>query len=142
MHKGRCNSFPWIAPPTLDQYLVILSVKQGSIKYHFLSLWYDSNWGWTQSPRPLANTQTIMQMGWLIVELKKKKKVRYEPFYRPLLGVKCCFSTRMTLALSKPPRLSNKETKPNEIQTPLPGFELRSSGSIPMMIIVGKHVPP
>ena len=26
----------------------MLSVKQGSIKYHFLSLWYDSTWDWTQ----------------------------------------------------------------------------------------------
>ena len=25
----------------------MLSVKQGGIKYHFLSLWYDSTWGWT-----------------------------------------------------------------------------------------------
>ena len=25
----------------------MLSVKQGSIKYHFLSLWYDSTWDWT-----------------------------------------------------------------------------------------------
>ena len=26
----------------------MLSVKQGGIKYHFLSLWYDSIWDWTQ----------------------------------------------------------------------------------------------
>ena len=26
----------------------MLSVKQGSIKYHFLSLWYDSTCDWTQ----------------------------------------------------------------------------------------------
>ena len=26
----------------------MLSVKQGSIKYHFLCLWYDSTWDWTQ----------------------------------------------------------------------------------------------
>ena len=26
----------------------MLSVKQGSIKYHFLSLWYDSTRDWTQ----------------------------------------------------------------------------------------------
>ena len=26
----------------------MLSVKQGSIKYHFLSLWYDATWDWTQ----------------------------------------------------------------------------------------------
>ena len=32
---------------TLDPYLIMLSVKQGSIEYHFLSLWYDSTWDWT-----------------------------------------------------------------------------------------------
>ena len=26
----------------------MLSIKQGGIKYHFLSLWYDSTWDWTQ----------------------------------------------------------------------------------------------
>ena len=26
---------------TLDPYLIMLSVKQGGLKYHFLSLWYD-----------------------------------------------------------------------------------------------------
>ena len=26
----------------------MLSVKQSIIKYHFLSLWYDSTWDWTQ----------------------------------------------------------------------------------------------
>ena len=26
----------------------MLSVKQGSIKNHFLSLWYESTWDWTQ----------------------------------------------------------------------------------------------
>ena len=26
---------------TLDPYLIMLSVKQGSIKYHFLNLWHD-----------------------------------------------------------------------------------------------------
>ena len=29
----------------------MLSVKQGRIKYHFLSLWYDSTWDWTQVSR-------------------------------------------------------------------------------------------
>ena len=28
----------------LNTYLIMLSVKQGSIKYHFLNPWYDSNW--------------------------------------------------------------------------------------------------
>ena len=26
----------------------MLSVKQGVIKYHLLSLWYDMTWDWTQ----------------------------------------------------------------------------------------------
>ena len=25
----------------------MLRVKQGGIKYHFLSFWYDSTWDWT-----------------------------------------------------------------------------------------------
>ena len=40
--RGERYLFPWIAPLYLDPYLIMLSVKQGSIKYHFLSLWYDS----------------------------------------------------------------------------------------------------
>ena len=40
--RGGWYSLPWIAP------LIMLSVKQGGIKYHFLSLWYDSIWDWTQ----------------------------------------------------------------------------------------------
>ena len=28
-------------------YLIMLNVKQGGIKYIFLSLWYDSTWDWT-----------------------------------------------------------------------------------------------
>ena len=31
----------------------MLSVKQDSIKYHFLSLWYDSTWDWTQVSRAI-----------------------------------------------------------------------------------------
>ena len=33
---------------TLDFYLIMPSVEQGSIEYHFLSLWYDSTCDWTQ----------------------------------------------------------------------------------------------
>ena len=42
--RGRRYSFPQLLHFTLDPYLIMLSVKQGSIKYHFLSLWYDSTW--------------------------------------------------------------------------------------------------
>ena len=42
--REGCYSFPGLLHFTLDTYLIMLSVKQGSIKYHFLSLWYDSTW--------------------------------------------------------------------------------------------------
>ena len=31
--SGGCYSFSWIVPLTLDPYLIMLSVKQGGIKY-------------------------------------------------------------------------------------------------------------
>ena len=42
--KGGHYSIPLIVHFTLDPYLIMLSVKQGGIKYHFLSLWYDLTW--------------------------------------------------------------------------------------------------
>ena len=41
--RGGCNSFPWITLLTLDPYLIILSVKQGGIRYHFFKsfVWLD-----------------------------------------------------------------------------------------------------
>ena len=61
--RGGNYSFFWIVPLTLDPYLIILSVKQGTIKYHFLSLWYESTWDEPWSCGPLANTLTPISMG-------------------------------------------------------------------------------
>ena len=44
--RGGCYFFPWFVPLILDLYLIMLSIKQGDIKYHFLSLWYDPTWDW------------------------------------------------------------------------------------------------
>ena len=44
MCRGGRYSFPGLLYFTFDPYLIMLSVKQGGIKYHFLSLWYDSTW--------------------------------------------------------------------------------------------------
>ena len=53
---------------TLDMYLIMLSVKQGYIKYHFLSLWYDSTWDWT--PVSLAIGKLFGQWAgyWLYID--------------------------------------------------------------------------
>ena len=53
-HQGvgeGATPFPGSLHFTLDPYLIMLSVKQERIKYHFLSLWYDSTWDWTQVSR-------------------------------------------------------------------------------------------
>ena len=42
----------------------MLSVKQGSIKYQFLSLLYDSNWDWTQVSRLIGeHYANVQKMG-------------------------------------------------------------------------------
>ena len=38
------NPFPRLIHFTLDLHVIVLSVKQGGIKYHLLRLWYDSTW--------------------------------------------------------------------------------------------------
>ena len=54
MCRGGRYSFPGLLYFTLDPYLIMLSAKQGGIKYHFLSLWYDSTWDWTQVSRAIG----------------------------------------------------------------------------------------
>ena len=57
-YRGGRYSFPCIAPFYLDAYLLMLSVKQGGIKYHFLSLWYDSTWDWTPVSQAIGQHST------------------------------------------------------------------------------------
>ena len=57
LHQGvgeGATPFPGLLHFTLDPYLIMLSVKQEGIKYHFLSLWYDSTWDWTQVSRAIG----------------------------------------------------------------------------------------
>ena len=42
--RESANLFPGLLHLTFNTYLLILSVKQGGIKYDFFSLWYDSTW--------------------------------------------------------------------------------------------------
>ena len=50
-------SIPWIAP-LYPWYLIMLNVKQGGIKYHFLSLCYDSTWNWTPVSQTIGEHST------------------------------------------------------------------------------------
>ena len=60
--RGGRYSFPGLLYFTLDPYLIMLSVKQGGIKDHFLSLWYARPGIEPRSPGPLANTLTARPM--------------------------------------------------------------------------------
>ena len=51
--KGA-TPFPGFLYFTLDPYFIMLSDKQGGIKYLFKSLWYDSTWDWTQVSRTIG----------------------------------------------------------------------------------------
>ena len=69
--RGGWYSIYWIAHFTLDPYLIILSVKQGGIKYHFLSFWYGLTWDWTLVSSTLANTLLKQKESKKTSELKK-----------------------------------------------------------------------
>ena len=58
--RGGRYSFPGLLYFTFDPYLIMLNVKQGGIKYHFLSLWYDSTWDWTQVSRAIAKHNSVL----------------------------------------------------------------------------------
>ena len=51
--RGR-YSFPWITPLTLDPLIIMLSDKPGGIKYHSLSLRYDTTWNGTPVSRTIG----------------------------------------------------------------------------------------
>ena len=53
------HSFLWIASFTLEPYLIMLSVKQEGIKYHFLSLWHDSTRDLTLVCRAIGEHRAI-----------------------------------------------------------------------------------
>ena len=50
--------FPRLLHFILDRYLIMLRVNQGDIKYHFLSLWYDSTWDWIPVSRTIGEHST------------------------------------------------------------------------------------
>ena len=50
--EGATN-FSWVAPPTLDPYVIMLDIKWG-IKYNFLSRWYDLTMDWTPVYRAIG----------------------------------------------------------------------------------------
>ena len=60
---SRCRegwySVPWIAPLYPWSLHYSDEAKQGGIKNHFLSLWYESTWDWPLVSRTIVNTLLI-----------------------------------------------------------------------------------
>ena len=75
--KGERYSFPGLLHFTLDLYLIMLSVKQGSIKYHFLSIiWLGIE---PRSPRLLVNTLLIgpmARLNWIVWNFYQNDLIR------------------------------------------------------------------
>ena len=59
--------FPGLLHFTLDPCLIMLSVKQGGIKYHFWVFSMTRSGIEPRSPGPLANTLTIMPMSGMAI---------------------------------------------------------------------------
>ena len=64
------------------------SVKQGSIKYHFLCLWYDSTWDWTQVFRAIS--EHLNYLG-IIANFVDDNKIAHFCFYFDRLMIKDFF---------------------------------------------------
>ena len=59
LHQGvgeGATPFPGLLHFTHDTYLISPTSKQGDIKYHFKSLWYEATWDWTQVSRTLGES--------------------------------------------------------------------------------------
>ena len=56
--SGGTTLFLGLLHFTIDTYIILLSVKPGVMKYHFLGLWYDATWDWTQISRTIGKHST------------------------------------------------------------------------------------
>ena len=92
---GRCYSFPGLLHFTLNAYLIMLSVKQGGIKYHFLSLWYDSTWDWT----PVSQTIGEHSIYLLLPPTRHNLTHGQKPEGRLKCGYKPCWSMLLISSL-------------------------------------------
>ena len=64
LHRGvgrGATPFPGLLYFTLDTYLILVSVKQGGIKYHFKNLCYDATWEWTQVSWTIGELYPLVQ---------------------------------------------------------------------------------
>ena len=103
MYRGGRYSFPGLLYFTLDPYLIMQSVNQGGIKYHFLSLFMTRPGIEPRSPGPLANTLTPRPMSGI-----KSGTLLYIYIYIYR------YMYKMNLAIHYQARLMGHKTKQNQ----------------------------
>ena len=90
--EGGCDSITWISPLILDPYIIMLSIKQEDIMYHFLSLWYDSTWDWNPVSQASGEhynhdvnwkkiSQYVLKIDKLFVCTDKKSLMKLDPLF-------------------------------------------------------------
>ena len=90
VRKGA-TPFSELLYSTLEMYLIMLSFKQGGIKYHFLSLWYVSAWDWTPVSQTISKHSTTKPIYISYQRFKKLYLIYIDRFsfaihpYHPLL---------------------------------------------------------
>ena len=62
------TSFPGLLHFPLDTYLIMLSVKQGGIKYHFLRAKYDSTRNWTPVSKAVGESMSSIFLSFIFLE--------------------------------------------------------------------------
>ena len=67
-YKGGLYFIHGLLHFTLDPYLIMLSVKQGRIKNHFLSLLYDSARDWTPVFRTIGEGKNFTNLYWILTQ--------------------------------------------------------------------------
>ena len=88
----------------------MLSVKQGGIKYHFLSLWYDSTWDLTQVSRTIGeHSNRLANVQFSISTQFDCQKHFYFKLFKQLY-VKTQLSVN-TVVMSKNSSISNNSVK-------------------------------
>ena len=68
--------FPWLLYFTLALYILILSIKQRSVNYHFLSLWYDSTWDWTPICQAIGEYFSHFILFWSLSKIWARSRSR------------------------------------------------------------------
>ena len=77
----------------------MLSIKQGGIKYHFLSIWHDSTLDWTLVSRTIREKSTHYQRKLISHLTNAPEHERYQRIQSSFIAIKTHFAVCLGLAV-------------------------------------------